>query len=97
MMVSEADIQRLKEHIISEYADEATEPGTIITLSCTDGLVWEDGESGEKHYGCGQELARFIYTGDSDNTWNIAADMYISHLHNAHEYRVSINPLDVTG
>ena len=95
--LNDEETRRVKEQLIEGYANEIALPGMIVTIVCPEGIVWKDEDNGDEFHGCGKELARFIYADDSDNdTWDIAADLYLSHLHNEHGYGVSINPLDVT-
>ncbi len=95
MKMDQSELRRLKEYIVADYREGSIEEGRIVTISCPTDIAWEDTETGKKHSGCGIELARFIYTGEEE-TWDIAADLYLSHLHNAHGYRVPISPIDLT-
>ncbi len=96
MEMSPQELETLKAYIVADYQEGDIEEGRIVTISCPDDIAWVDQDTGEQFAGCGAELARFIYTGDTE-TWSIAADLYLSHLHNVHNYRVSINPVDLTG
>lgn len=97
MHLNEEETRRVKEKLIEGYSNEIALPGMIVTIVCPTGIVWKDEDTGEEFHGCDEELARFIYVEDPDeNVWDIAADLYLSHLHNEHDYGVSINPLDVT-
>lgn len=96
MDLTKDEVDKLKAEMANSYSSINAGPGEIVTITCSDRIVWKNKTTGVEFLGCGKTLTKFIFTGDSDSTWDMVSDMYLAHLHNVHDYEIDISPFDIT-